>query len=85
MKQQSSFATINDLMHAVVISGALVVTALGLSDELFSFRGEDVLAVAASAIAGASLAYAAMLAQPSHAAVKAALMDRRADLASISL
>ena len=83
MKHRGSFATINDFMHAVVISGALAVSALGLSDELFSFRGEDVLTVAASAIAGASVAYAAMLAQTSRAAAKATLMCRRAGLATI--
>ncbi len=85
MGQKSSLATLNDFMHAVVISGALAVTALGLFDELFSFRGEDVLTVAASAVSGASLAYAATLAHPLPAAEKAALTCRRADLATISL
>ena len=85
MKRKSSLATINDFMHAVVISGALAVSALGLSDELFSFSREDVLAVAASAVTGASLAYAATLSQPSQEAVKAALVCRRADLETISL
>ena len=85
MKRNSSLAKINDFMHAVVISGALAVSALGLSDELFSFSREDVLAVAASAVTGASLAYAATLSQPSQEAVKAALVCRRADLETISL
>lgn len=85
MKHKNTFATINDFMHAVVISSALVVTAFGLSDELFSFRGEDVLAVVASAATGASLAYAATLSQPSQAEVKAALVCRRADLETISI
>ena len=85
MEHKSSLATINDFMHAAVLSGVLFVTAFGLSDELFSFRGEDVLAVVASAVTGASLAYAATLAQPSQATVKAALVCRRADLETISL
>jgi len=85
MERKSSLATLNDFMHAVVVSGALVVTVLGLSDELFGFRGEDVRAVVASAVTGASLAYAATLSQPSQAAVKAALVCRRADLETISL
>ncbi|MDQ3447496.1 MAG: hypothetical protein M3496_15305 [Pseudomonadota bacterium] len=85
MDRKSSLATLNDFMHAVVVSGALLVTALGLFDELFSFRGDDVLAVVASAVTGASLAYAATLSQPSQTAMKAALVCRRADLETISL
>lgn len=79
MKQKSSLATLNDLMHAIVISGALAVSAVGLSDELFSSRGDGVLAVVASAVTGASLAYAALVSQPSQAA-PAALVCSRADL-----
>lgn len=82
MKRKSSLATVNDLMHAIVISGALAVSAVGLSDELLSFRGEGVLAVVASAVTGASLAYAATVSQPSPAAL---LMCRRADPETISL
>ncbi len=84
MQHRSTFATINDVLHAVVISGALAVTALGLSEELFAVRVEDVLAVAAAAIAGASVAYAAMLAQTSRAAAKATLIRRRGNPATIS-
>ncbi len=85
MKLKSSLATINDFMHAVVISGALAVTALGLSDELFSFRGEGALAVVASAVTGASLSYAATVSQPSSVAVTAALVCGRSDLETILL
>ncbi|MGZ9058358.1 MAG: hypothetical protein ACXW14_03830 [Burkholderiaceae bacterium] len=85
MELKSSLATINDFMHAVVISGAMAVPALGLSDELFSSRGEGALAVVASAVTGASLAYAATVSQPSQEAVKSALVCRRADLETISL
>ncbi len=72
----------NDFMHAVVIGAALILTALGLSDELFGFSGGEVLAAAAYAIGVASVAYAAALAQPSVAAVRAALNRRRAGLAT---
>ena len=85
MTNRNSLATINDLMHAAVLSSALFVSALGLSDELFSFRGEDVRAVMASAVTGASLAYAATLTQPSQALVEAALVCRRAELATTLL
>ena len=85
MKHGSSLSTINDFMHAVVISGALAISALGLSDELFSFRGEGALAVVASAVTGASLSYAATVSQPSPVAVTAALVCDRADLETISL
>ena len=85
MKHRRGFTTINDLMHAVVIAGALVLSALGLADELFNLRSERVLAVAVYAIAVASVTYAAVLAQPSLAAARAALVRRRAELATISL
>ncbi len=85
MKLTSSLATINDFMHAVVISGALAVTAIGLSDELFSFRGEGALAVVASAVTGASLSYAATVSQPSPVAVAAALVCGRSDFEAILL
>jgi len=85
MKLKSSLAPINDFLHAVVISGALAITALGLSDELFSFRGEGTLAVVASAVTGASLAYAATVSQPAPTAVAAASVCRRADFEIISL
>ena len=74
----------NDFMHAVVIGGALVLTTLGVSDELFGFGSEEVLAVTTYAIGVASVAYAATLAQPSVAAVRAALRRRRAGLATTS-
>ena len=85
MKLTSSLETINDFMHAVVISCALAVTALGLSDELSGFRGDGALAVAASAVTGASLAYAATVSQPPQETVNSALICRRADLETISL
>ena len=85
MKQIGSFATINDLMHAVVIVGALVLSALGLADELFNVRSERVLAATIYALAVASVTYAAVLAQPSVAAVRAVLRRRHRKLATISL
>ncbi len=65
MKQIGGFTTINDLLHAVVIAGAFVLQPLGLADELFNLRSERVLALAAYALAVASITYAAVLAQPS--------------------
>lgn len=84
VKHQSRLAKMNDFMHAVVIGGALVLTTLGVSDELFGFGSEEVLAVTTYAIGVASVAYAATLAQPSVAAVRAALRRRRAGLATTS-
>ena len=87
MKRRSRFTLtnnlmpINDLLHAVVIGAALVLSVLGLADELFSLRTERVFAVAAYSIAVVSVTYAAVLAQPSVAAVKAALRRRRAQIA----
>ena len=56
MKRNSRFTfthdlAINDLLHAVVIAGALILSTLGLADELFSVRSERVLAVTAYALA----------------------------------
>jgi uncharacterized membrane protein len=85
MKDIRSFTTINDLMHAVVIAGALVLSVFGLADELLSVRSERVLAATVYAMAVASVTYAAVLAQPSVASVRAALMQRRKELAAISL
>ena len=85
MKRWNRFTTINDLMYAVVIGGALVLSVLGLADELFSLRSERILAVTLYALAVASVTYAAVLAQPSIAAARAALMRRRAKRAAISL
>ncbi len=64
MKDGTTFATINDFFHAALVCAVLVVSTAGLSSELFRFRGEDVLALAVSAAAGASMAYGATLAQP---------------------
>lgn len=89
MKRRSRFTLthnlmpINDLLHAVVIAGALILSALGLADELFSLRSERVLAVTAYALAVAALTYASVLAQPSLAAVREALRRRRRELATI--
>ena len=85
MKQTGSFTTINDLMHAVVIAGAFVLSALGLADELFNLRSERVLAATVYALAVASVTYAAVLAQPTVAAVRRALLRRRKELVTISL
>lgn len=85
MKRWSSFTTINDLMYAVVVGGALVLSALGLADELFNLRSERILAATFYALAVASITYAVVLAQPSIAAVRAALRRRRAGGAAISL
>ena len=79
-----SFTTINDLMYAAVVVGALVFSALGLADELFNLRSERILAATFYALAVASVTYAVVLAQPSIAAVRAALRRRRRQLAAIS-
>ena len=85
MKQRSSFATINDLLHAIVVIGAFALTAYGLSDQLFELVSRQVIAVAAYGLAVTAVAYGAVLAQSSLAAVRAVLMRRRAELATISL
>ena len=85
MKQTSTSATINDLLHAVVVIAAFAVSAYGLSDELFEFRSQQAIAVVAYVLAVASVAYAAVLAQPSLAAVRTALMRRRSEPRTISL
>lgn len=64
MKDRSTFATINDFFYAALVCAVLVVSTAGLSSELSSFRGEEALALAASAVMGASAAYGATLAQP---------------------
>ena len=74
---------INDLLHAVVIAGALILSTLGLADELFNLRSERVLAVTAYALAVAGVTYASVLAQATRAAVKEALTRRRLELATI--
>ena len=65
-------------MYAVVIASAFVLSALGLADELFNLRSERVLAATVYALAAASVTYAAVLAQPSISAARAALRRRRA-------
>ena len=85
MEQRSSFATINDLLHSVVVIGAFALTAYGLSDLLFDFGSQQIIAVLAYALAVTTVAYGAVLAQPSLAAVTAAKMRRRDGLATISI
>ena len=74
---------INDLLHAVVIAGALILSTLGMADELFNLRSERVLAVTAYALAVAGVTYASVLAQATRAAVREALRRRRLELATI--
>ena len=64
MKDKNSLAAGSDFLQAVVVCAALALSTLALSDELSSFRGEEALALAASAVMGASAAYGATLAQP---------------------
>ena len=85
MKQPSSFATINDLLHSVVVIGAFALTAYGLSELLFNSGSRQIIAILAYGLAVATVAYGAVLAQPSLAAVKAAQLRRRTELATISL
>ena len=85
MKKRTSTTTINDLLHAIVVVGAFGVTAYGLSDELFDFRSEHVIAFVAYALAVGAVTYAAVLARPSVAAVRRALMRRRLQLRPTSL
>jgi uncharacterized membrane protein required for colicin V production len=85
MKHRGSYTTINDLLHAIVVVGALAATAYGLSDELFDFRSEHMAAMVAYALAVGGVTYAAVLARPSVAAVRAALMRRRSAPGATSL
>ncbi|MEO8187825.1 MAG: hypothetical protein ABI580_10730 [Burkholderiaceae bacterium] len=55
MKRWSRFTTINDLMYAVVVGGAFVLSALGLADELLSLRSERIFAVTLYALAVVSV------------------------------
>ncbi len=64
MVNRSNLAAVNDFLHAAIVCAVLAVSALGLSDELAGIDGKDVLAVAVSAVEGASVAYAATLTQP---------------------
>lgn len=64
MLNRSSLAAVNNLLHAVSLSAVLVVSTLGLTEELSSVSGEDVLTVAAAAVTGASVAYGATLEYP---------------------
>ena len=64
MKNKSSLAAVSDFLHAVVVCAVLAISTLALSDELSSFPAEDALALAASAVMGASAAYGATLARP---------------------
>ncbi|HVE88451.1 MAG TPA: hypothetical protein VNA44_02020 [Burkholderiaceae bacterium] len=88
MKRTSQFTPthdlmpINDLLHAAVMGGALMISLLGLADELFSLRTERVFALAAYFAVVASITCATVLAQPSLAAVRAAMRRRRAELAT---
>ncbi len=73
---------INDLLHAVVMGAALMISLLGLADELFSLRTERVFALAAYSVVAAAITYATVLAQPSLAAIRAAMRRRPAELAA---
>lgn len=64
MGHRSSFATVNDFLHAVVIFGVFAVSAIGLSGELFSFRSETALSIATNSIAEASIAIGTPFVQP---------------------
>ena len=85
MKQTSSNTTINDLLYAAVVFGAFAATAYGLSDALFDFRGQHVAAAIAYAATVGTVTFAAVLAQPSVSAVRAALMRRRSELGTTSI
>ena len=61
MKDRSTYESINDFLYGALVCAMLVVST---SSELFRFRGEQALALAVSAITGASMAYGATLTQP---------------------
>ena len=88
MKRTSQFTPahdlmpINDLLHAAVMGGALILSLLGLADELFSLRTERVFAMGAYFAVVAFIIYAMVRAQPSLAAVRAAMRRRHAELAA---
>lgn len=66
MSHRSSFATVNDFLHAVVIFGVLAVSVVGVSSELFNFRSETALAIASNAVAEASFAIGTPFVQPAR-------------------
>lgn len=61
---ERSLAALNDLLHAAIVGAVLVVSTLGLSEELTDWDSDQVLSVAAAAVAGASAAYGATLTPP---------------------
>jgi hypothetical protein len=85
MKQRNSFLTINDLLHAVVVFGVCAVSAYGFSDELFDFGDLHLIAVVAYALAVAVVTCGVLLAQPSLAAIRGALVRRRLQHRTTSL
>ncbi|MGH6611041.1 MAG: hypothetical protein ACRECQ_12375 [Burkholderiaceae bacterium] len=66
MRHYSSFATVNDFLHGVVIFGIFAVSAAGLTGELelFNFRSETALQIASNAVAEASIAIGTPFVQP---------------------
>jgi hypothetical protein len=60
-----SLATLNDLLHAAIVGAVLVVSTLGVSEELAGWDSDQVLSIAAAAVTGASAAYGATLTPPS--------------------
>ena len=59
-----TLAALNDLLHAAIVGAVLVVSALGLSEELAGWDSDQVLSIAAAAVTGASAAYGATLTPP---------------------
>ena len=59
-----TLAALNDLLHAAIVGAVLVVSALGLSEELAGWDSDQVLSIAAGAVTGASAAYGATLTPP---------------------
>ena len=66
MHKSTSVVTVSDVLHAVVIAGVLSVSAIGVSDELFSPSDDARLAMAVRVTTAASIALDTPLVQPSN-------------------
>ena len=66
MRKPNRVATVNDFLHAVAIAGVLAVSTIGVSDELFSLRDQDALAMAVRVTSTASIAIGTPFVQASQ-------------------
>jgi hypothetical protein len=66
MRKFKSIATVNDVLHAVAIAAVLAVSAIGVSDELFSLGDEAQLGMAVRVASAVSVAIGTPFVQPSR-------------------